>query len=409
MPADPHMTVSAHTQAAPQSEHARRRPLWRDAVAGALYYSGALRALQAVGRRHEIAFTNGGGLPQLRRTGRSKFVILCYHRIGTGGIPLFNGLPPEIFESQMRLLRRRYRIISLDELCDEMQRPTSSGHGVAVTFDDGYRDLHTYAFPILQKYNIPATIFLPVACIETGQVPWYDRVFLALKVFPRNNLEIALEHPRNFSLASLDARIQAAAKIVQYLRTIADDRRKEFCRDLERQVVLPAGELANRMLTWDQVHAMRAAGVIFGSHTMTHPAVSQLTEDQLETELRESKEALKARLGAQVRHFAFPFGQPKDCGTAALSVLTHCGYTSAATTVEGINHAGESLFALRRVQTGEERSLPMFALRLTRLFFAASSENSSAASPISSPSREEDIRDMEQTPDWRKRCGTSSF
>jgi peptidoglycan/xylan/chitin deacetylase (PgdA/CDA1 family) len=409
LPADSQITGRATPQMDSHSEAARRRPLWRDAVAGGLYYSGALRALQALARHYEIASDKGRGLPHLRRVERPKFAILCYHRIGTGGIPLFNGLPPEIFEAQMRYLHRRYRIVSLDELCNEMQHRASRDHAVAVTFDDGYRDLYTYALPVLKKCNIPATIFLPVACIETGQVPWYDRIFLAMKVFPRNNLEVLLDRLRKFTLASLEARIQAGTEIVQYLRTIPDDRRKDFCRNLEGQVVLPSEELSDRMLTWDQIRTMRAAGVTFGSHTMTHPVVNQLNETHLESELRESKEILEARLRTQVRHFAFPFGQPKDCGTAALPVLVRCGYTSAATTVEGINRSGENLFALRRVQTGEERFLPMFALRLKALFLSAGSADSAIASPIPSPSHEQDLRDTGQTTNWRKRCGTSLF
>jgi len=407
LPAEAHNTRPASNPGGPHEVAARRRPWWRGAVAGCLYHSGALRILETISRGYEIAPGNGRRLPHVRRSAHPRFAILCYHRIGTGGIPLFNGLPAEIFEAQMKFLRRRYRIISLDELCREMEQPIGKGHAIAVTFDDGYRDLYAHALPALRKYQIPATIFLPVTSIETGQVPWYDRIFLALKVFPKDKLEISLDRPRSFELSSLEARIEAASVIVQYLRTLPDERRKERCADLERQVVLPREELADRMLTWDQIRSMCAAGVTFGSHTMTHPVVSRLTAPQIESELRQSKAVMEERLGTPVRHFAFPFGQLQDCGTEALPILERCGYASAATTVAGINVPGESLFGLRRVQIGEEHSLAMFAFQLNRLLFSAASGDSAAASSVCSPSRSQARCDSGPAAQWRKRCGTS--
>jgi peptidoglycan/xylan/chitin deacetylase (PgdA/CDA1 family) len=352
-------------------------------VADALHYSGALRFSEMMSHHYEIA--PGKRKTLVRRGSPGKFTILCYHRIGTGGIPLFNGLPPEIFERQMRFLRRRYKVISLDEMCDEMERSTRAGNFVAVTFDDGYRDLYVHALPSLKKHRIPATIFLPAHCIESGQVPWYDKIFLALKVFSGSELELSLDRPRRFRLDSYKARIEAAAEINGHLRTITDIARQEFCRIFEKQIVLPSEELADRMLTWNQVRAMSSEGVRFGSHTMTHPAVSQLTEGQLDTEIGQSKALLEERIGKPIKHFAFPFGKTADCGTLAGNVLLRYGYRSAATTLEGINVPGDKLYELRRVQFGEERSLSMFAFRLSRLFLSSGS-GQPMTSALSAPS-----------------------
>jgi len=308
-----------------------------------------------------------------------------------GGIPLFSDFPPELFEAEIRFLRKNYKVVSLDGLCEEMEKPTRNEHAVAVTFDDGYRDLYTYALATLQKYQIPATIFLPVVSIETGQVPWYDRIFLTLKVFPRDVLEIVLERPRRFRLATRLARLNAATDIIQYLRTLPDALRKVHCENLEKQVALPSEELKDRMLTWDQIRAMRSAGITFGSHTMTHPVVSRLTGEQLESELCESKRLLEQRIAGPAPHFAFPFGKPADCGKAAVPVLARSGYRSAATTIEGINAPGDSLYELRRIQVGSEQSVSMFAFKLNRLFFSAGVENSATVSSVSSQSKDADF------------------
>jgi len=340
-------------------------------VTAGIFQSGALRVLQALARNYEFKGTNRRRLLPSRRTSDPKFLILCYHRIGTNGIPLFSQLPADVFEAQMQYVRTRYRVLSLDNLCDEMEKPATKEDAVAVTFDDGYRDLHTHALPALRKYQIPATIFLPVGCIETGEVPWYDRIFLMLKVFPKDKFEITLDRPRSLRLTSFHERLQVAAEIIQYLRTLPDDRRKEYCKTLEGQVNLPQAELKDRMLTWDQVRAMRREGISFGSHTMTHPAVSQLTEAQHDSELGESKRILEHRIDSPAVHFAYPFGKPADCGTAALPFLVRNGYRSAATTNEGVNKPGDNCFDLRRSQIGNERSISMFAFKMNQLFLSA--------------------------------------
>jgi len=367
------------------------RPIWREAVARGLYQSGALRILEKISYYYEIAPGNSRRLPLPHRVKHSKFAILCYHRIGAGGIPLFSELPSEVFEAEMRFLRNHYKLVSLDELCEGMEKPTRNERAVAVTFDDGYRDLYTHALPTLLKYQIPATIFLPVFSIETGQVPWYDRIFLTLKVLPKDVLETVLERPRRFRLVSSNARLNVATEIIQYLRTLPDARRKELCENLEKQVTLPSEELRDRMLTWDQIRAMCRAGITFGSHTMTHPVVSQLTRDQLESEISESKRLLEQRIMGPAPHFAFPFGKPTDCGRAAPPVLARSGYRSAATTIEGTNAPGDSLYELRRTQIGSERSISMFAFKLNQLFLSPGGENSATASVVSSPTGDKNL------------------
>jgi peptidoglycan/xylan/chitin deacetylase (PgdA/CDA1 family) len=354
-------------------------------VAAGLFHSGALRILHAFTRYYELSGSTGGSLGLSRRAAHPKFLVLCYHRIGTEGVPLFSELPSDVFDAQMRYVRSRYRVISLDDLCQEMEQPSRKGDAIAVTFDDGYRDLHTHALPILRKYKIPATIFLPVSCIERGEVPWYDRIFLALKVFPKDEFEIILDRPRSFQLISLQARLETAAEIIQYLRTLPDHRRKEYCAALEAQIILPQDELKDRMLTWHQIRAMCREGITFGSHTMTHPAVSQLTGAQLDGELGESKRALENRIGSPVVHFAYPFGQPADCGTAAIPFLARNGYRSAATTVEGVNEPGDNRYELRRSQVGNERSISMFAFRLNQLFLSSGVQSSATSFPATAP------------------------
>jgi len=131
---------------------------------------------------------------------------------------------------------------------------------------------------------------------------------------------------------------------------------------------------------------------------MTHPAVSQLTESQLKSELGESKQVLENRIGSPAVHFAYPFGKPADCGTAALPFLVRNGYRSAATTVEGVNEPGDNCYHLRRSQVGNERSLSMFAFRLNQLFLSSGAQDSTVAYLGAAPVLGEPLTKSGRTP-----------
>jgi peptidoglycan/xylan/chitin deacetylase (PgdA/CDA1 family) len=337
--------------------------------------------VRGISRRRVLAETEGGGRKWQRAKG-PRYAVLCYHRIGSGGIPLFSDLPAAIFEAQLQFLRKHYRVVSLSRMCEEIENPDSAktnGQAVAITFDDGYKDLYSQALPILKRYQVPATIFLPVASIERNEPLWYDRIFLLFTVFPGERMEVETNRKRVFALPDQGARIRAAAEVIGWLRTLPEDRRRQECERLEQLAELPKDMLKDRMLTWEQIREMKAAGVEFGGHTMTHPVVSQLTQEQLKREIVDSKQVSEARIEEKVQHFAFPFGKQADCGTEAFSVIAKAGYRSASTTEEGVNGPGSNLFALKRVSLGEERHLPMFALKIAQLFLTAAPPAASEA------------------------------
>jgi peptidoglycan/xylan/chitin deacetylase (PgdA/CDA1 family) len=339
----------------------------RRAVASGLYHTGLLSVMRHFESEHELSNVEGSRLPRLRRSGASKFGILCYHRVGTSGVPVFSRLDPRVFAAQMRYLRKHYRIVPLGQLCRELKDGSSVKPTLAITFDDGYRDLYTHAFPVLQKYEIPATIYLIGKCMETGEAPWYDRIFVALETASSPVLEVVLNEPRKFSLSNPETRAAAAWEIVCYLRSIPDVQRRQWCASFEARTPVPSAELQGRMLNWEQVHAMQKGGVSFGAHTMTHPSVSRLESDALEIELVQSKACLEEGLQAPIEDFAYPFGKPSDCSMAAEELLSRSGYRSAVTTTAGCNTVGINAYRLLRMQIGDDRSISSYSFDLARM------------------------------------------
>ncbi len=351
---------------------------WRHMVAAGLYQSGLLRAFQAVSRHCEYASDNGGG-ERFRRVRKPKYVVLGYHSVGTRGFPLYCRLPRQVFAEQMKYIRRHYRVLSLRQMVEELQNSSAQGQGVVVTFDDGYLGTYTDAFPVLKEYGVPATVYLIAGSVETGDLAWYDRIFLGFQ-HASSEVNVTLDVPRTFLLTDFASRVDAATAVVTYLRTLPDEGRQRWCRSFEGAIPVPHAELYGSMMNWDQVREMRHAGISIGCHTATHPVLSRLTPDALQREVAESKCLIENRLDAMVEDFAFPFGKPRDCGTIGAKLLSSLGLRTAMTTIVGTNQPGTDRFRLRRMVQGEELSIAMFAYRLQRLFFHPVDEELTATS-----------------------------
>jgi peptidoglycan/xylan/chitin deacetylase (PgdA/CDA1 family) len=341
-------------------------------LAGGTHYSGALRLMQLLSQRFEVSSASDGRT-SFRRSQGPKFAILCYHRVGTGGVPYHSELDPRVFEAQMAFLRRAYRIVTLDQLCHELSEAdldsTSGKQAVAITFDDGYQDVHTFAFPILRKYGLPATVYLTASAIETGEVPWYDRIFALAMLSRSASLDFEADVPRQFPLSSKASRLHAAAEVIRTMRrSYTNQERITACAELEREADLPKAMLQGRMLAWDQIREMQESGICFGAHTMNHPAVGRLSASECHDELLQSKRLLEEQLQRPVEHLAFPFGLPSDLSPETCSAIPGYGYRSAATTVWGINTPRTNRYFLRRIGA-EDLSVPQLAFYLRWLFF----------------------------------------
>ena len=349
---------------------------WSHLAAEGLYRTGLLRALHSISRHCELASDNGGR-QRLRRVRKPKYAVLGYHSVGESAFPLYCRLPKRVFAEQMRYIKRNYRVLSLRQMVEELQHPGAHTQGVVVTFDDGYLGTYLEAFPILREYAIPATVYLTAGSVESGEVPWYDRIFLQFQRTPPT-VDVTLETPRSFRLTNFASRVDAATSVVMYLRTLPDEERRRWCTSLESWVPLPTHELRGSMMNWDQVRTMLGAGISFGCHTMTHPVLSRLTPDAVKREVAESKWLIENRADVQVEDFAFPFGKPKDCGLIGAETLSELGLHTAMTTIVGINEPGADTFRLRRMVQGDELSIAMFAYRLQRQFFCPQDEEPTA-------------------------------
>jgi peptidoglycan/xylan/chitin deacetylase (PgdA/CDA1 family) len=200
----------------------------------------------------------------------ARSVVLCYHSISVEKSSL--ATPPDLFERHLRWLKEHCRVVPFGSIFDTFMAGEGELAAVAITFDDGYANNYEQAFPLLRKYDLPATFFLTVGLLE--------------------------KQPG--VVARLRVRTQGGSQ------------------DL-------------RPLTWPQVLEMRRGGMEIGAHSLTHRKLARLNREDVEVELKRSKQVIEQHLGEPVTLMSYPYGVPgRHFRSEITDMVTEAGYEFAA-------------------------------------------------------------------------------
>ena len=302
--------------------------------------------------------------PYIAKRKANNLQILLYHRVNDEKDHFFEGVPVDIFSQQMEYLSSYFHILPLVEAAERMKRNDLPDNALVVTFDDGYKDNYQYAFPILKKFSIPATIFLATGPIGSQNMLWHDRVFSAFRHTQKSSLLFYGQGKKMFSLKTLEEKIFAQGEILNYLRSLDGDKTDAWIEWLtnELEIVVPQNQ-DHLMLNWDQIKEMSRWKISFGAHTVTHPILSNLSFKKAWYEINESKQVIEKNLNTRVTTFAYPNGREGDFNETTKNILKDLGMTYAATTIFGTNEKGSDLLELRRGGPWES-FLPLFATKM---------------------------------------------
>ena len=278
-------------------------------------------------------------------------VVLMYHRIGKGE-KIFSNLDQSVFQAQMRWLRDNCHVIAPEDLMRSAYHSRCSKPPVLVTFDDGYRDYHDNAYPVLKDLEIPALVFLATAFIDNGGLIWTDLVHWAVHSTNRSSITLPWDPGRVLALTYDHDRNALVSVCKTYLKNVPDSERQRLLSKLLKALdVNSAHPVERQMLNWDEVRATMDL-TRYGGHTHTHPIMSQLDSSRLETEVVTCRDRISAETGVMPRYFAYPNGRAADFNDEAKTLLKLHGFDMAFTTIEGVNGAATDWMEIRRTPTG---------------------------------------------------------
>jgi len=277
------------------------------------------------------------------------FTILMYHKITKDNAK---------FESQIKYLHNNYEVITFDELlkCYKNTKKLSKNTAI-ITFDDGYKDNYTVAYPILKKYNLPATIFLTTGHIDNNELLWWDKVSYIIS--KTKIKKVRLEGLGNFSLSIKE---KAVRKIQKKLKNLDNDKKNSLLLQLEKELKVKIPKSSNLFLSWNNVKEMSMNNISFGAHTVSHPILTRMSFNQAKHEIINSKNQIERVIDKKVSLFAYPNGTIRDMSTTIDEFLKKAGFKFALSTVYGLNKLGS--FRLKRIGIDADDDIRLFRIKL---------------------------------------------
>ncbi len=312
----------------------------------------------------------------LRYLNRNKLTVLNYHRVDNPDDSGFVSFKPNVssnpaqFSKQMDYVKRHYSVITSAQLVRWLYgQDKLPSNPLLITFDDGYLDNLTNAYPVLAERELPAVIFLATEYIGKDK-PFYWDYLAYLFVHTKKT---SLEMPRfgDFSLLENYEREVALQEIIDILKSIPEKEKVSYLREISEklEVSIPSDAFSNLHLNWDQVRKMRNI-IEFGSHTASHPIMTRIDYSVAQNEIRNSLHKIEQEITVAPITFAYPNGHETDYSPEIIEMLKDAGVKAAFTLLPGLNRlkdVREKPYEIHRIFLLHTDSFPRFIAKISGL------------------------------------------
>ena len=307
-------------------------------------------------------------------------VILRFQRVRSQRPGRFQPLrsdeiTPRFLERTIRALKRwRYDIVSMDEACRRAVTMPQHRRFVCLTFDGASKDLIAHAYPVLSHHRVPYTIYVPTAFPDGVGEAWW----LALEEIIAREIRISLtiDHDdRHFIVRTAAEKSELFTLLHGWLRGLAPGDRSVAIRDLCSRYSVDLKTLSHEAsMDWADLAKLAAdPNATIGSATVDYPVLSTMKDADALRQITMGKRVAETAFHREVRHFAFPFGDPDSFRRAHVVMAEEAGFFSAVSTIPGIVDAEgrTNLHALPRIAwDGRRRSLRAMRVLLSGVTFA---------------------------------------
>lgn len=310
----------------------------------ALYFSGSHRWLRP--------FVGGVG------------AILTLHHVRPRRREAFQpNRPLEVTPSFLEAVIERMRdadieLVSLDDMHRRLVDRYFSRRFAALTFDDGYRDNLSYAYPILKKHRVPFAVYVPTSFPDRLGELWWRVLEAVIAENDRIGLVID-DEDRRFDCRTVAEKYELFEAIYWWLRSLeTEDELRSAVRDLAARYEVDVPRLNEELcMTWAELAELaRDPLVTIGAHTVNHVRLSKVPEEAARAEMRMSAVVIDAALGKRPLHLSYPIGDATSAGAREFALACELGFKTAVTTRPGVlfpKHR-EHLTALPRISLNGE-------------------------------------------------------
>jgi peptidoglycan/xylan/chitin deacetylase (PgdA/CDA1 family) len=273
--------------------------------------------------------------------------ILMYHNFSGPGVHEVGTLNVEGTRAQLEYLRRYFQVVPLCIIAERLSLGKKSGKQfdkniVALTIDDGRLNCYEFLFPLLKEFQMPATFFVVSSFIRREDWIWTDKVLW---------LSGKANAPAELSPDKIDGFFRALNRVRPEVRNAQIE---SLAKSMNISIPLEAPP-QYAPCSWAQLREMADSGLVeIGSHTVTHPILSSITDEESWHELTESRRQLEEGLGREVRSFCFPNGMPGDYRESQVQQIQDAGYTCSVVAQFGLVNERTNPYLMTRMGMGSK-------------------------------------------------------
>lgn len=291
--------------------------------------------------------------------------ILMYHRVLQEADPLMPGVPTlATMAAQFRTLSECFTVLPLLEASERLREGTLPRRALVITFDDGYRDNHDVAAPLLERFSLPATIFVATGFLDGGMM-FNDVVIESVRRLPTGDYDFTAFGIEPCNVSDVVSRRQLIHALVLAIKYLGPEDRLRLCDTLVRRAGRPLPQ--DMMMTSSQVTDLARRGFDIGGHTVHHPILTCIDAASARQEIETNRDALAQLIGRRPVTFAYPNGKPERDYTAIHAQLVReAGYKVAVSTATAVATAAGDRFQLPRFVLNE-RMAPTVVARVCRM------------------------------------------
>jgi len=299
---------------------------------------------------------------------RPRALVLVYHRIGEPPFdPFGQAVTSHNFGRHLAVLQANYRVEPVLDLLNALREGAIEDGTVAVTFDDGYADVLQNAAPVAAENGVPLHLFVAVQSVVDGTRFWWDRLAAALLGGDASEQKL---HVGDLRLQLHDGSRRTAAYRAAHAHLkplLSKERERQLSSIFDQVPERDDIDLGRPLAPGELSTFVSMPGMEVGAHTVSHPALGALTDDEQRRELAESRSTLQQLTGRNADMVAYPFGKATDINAETPRIAADAGYVAGFTTIAELVTNSADPFLLPRL-TVHDCPEEVFRARLKAIF-----------------------------------------